>query len=365
MKLNICKINKSKMNKIILLSLIFMLFVAVKSYAGSFSISTTPATAEPNSAVTISITGSNATGRINLSGSNISLSGSSVWVENNTQTITGTLTGGDGQTATITATAADLVDSTTADDIKGSKSASVTIKKKEVVEQKPAETVQQTQPAQQAQPAKPVQQNQNVQKKENKPVQKQEVPKENNIEDQGTVAEFGINSLFIFGVNENGEKVEIKYTPEFNINTAEYTCNVEENIKKIELDYDASEYKDLVKIDGLDKDLQGGENVINLNMKKDDGTEKNYKITIIKPVTEAVEENAVAGAVLGNSGNNSSTDNKSGLGNINIPVSTFVALQIGIIIIEGIIFTFVHCIMDNRKKIRLAKIRKARYEAVK
>lgn len=356
------KINMNKVCKIMVLSAILMFIAAVKSYAGSFGISAAPGSAEPNSTITISVSGNNATGRINLSGSNIRLNKSSVWVENNTQTVTGTLTGGDGQTATITAVAADLADSTTADDITGSRSATVQIKKKEVVVAQPtapAQTTPQATSQQQAVSKPATNQNKQQNSKANTPAKqetKTEVPKENNIEDQGTKAEFGIASLYLFGVNANGEKTELVLSPEFNINTAEYTCNVNADIQKIEMDYDASEYKDLVNIEGLEKELISGENIILVNMKNTDGTEKNYKITIIKEMGEENKEVNLLAAV--NNGDNNATTNISSNNskkekNINMPIGQFIAIQIGIIIIEGVIFSLLYCILNNKKKIKL------------
>ena len=86
----------SKVHKIIIMIIILFFAVTIKCYAGSIGVSTS-GTAEPGSTVTIKVSGNNATGRVNLSGKNIKLSSSSVWVENNTQTVTGTITGSDGK----------------------------------------------------------------------------------------------------------------------------------------------------------------------------------------------------------------------------------------------------------------------------
>ncbi len=350
-----------KINKIISLTFIFLICITIKSYAGSFGISVSPSSAEPGSTVTVRITGNNATGRIDVKGSNIQLGQGYVWVENNTQTITGKLTGNDGQTATVTASAISLADSTTADDIKGSKSASVAIKKKEtVVETKSqlAASVQQT-PAQQTQ-AKPLQtqttrktetNNQKNNTKQENNSQK-EVPKENNIEDQGTKAEFGISSLYLFGVKDNDEKTEVKFTPEFNINVGEYSCTVESTIKKLLIDFDANEYKDLVKVDGIDKELTSGENVINIGMKNTDGTEKNYKIVVTKEAG-AVEENKPIEENEQDKNeekvNNENKTSKKEKKYIKMPVLAFVLMIIGIVVGEAVII-FVGYNLCNKKK---------------
>lgn len=80
-------------------------------------------------------------------------------------------------------------------------------------------------------------------------------PQTEYVEDQGTIAEFGITSLYVFGVSETGEKREIQLSPNFDINVSDYSCSIERDIKSIEIDYEANEYKDLVNAEGLDKDL--------------------------------------------------------------------------------------------------------------
>jgi len=86
------RINIRKILVFIGMFFISLLILQVKSYAGNFSVSCSPSgTVEPNSKVTISITGNNATGRVKLTGSNITLDTSSVWIEDNTKTVTGTV----------------------------------------------------------------------------------------------------------------------------------------------------------------------------------------------------------------------------------------------------------------------------------
>lgn len=336
-----------KVSRILILSIIIALGITIKSYAGSFSVSTSASSAEPGSTVTIKVTGNNATGRINLSGSNISLSTSSVWVENGTQTLTGTLTGGDGQKATVTATAQDLCDSTTTDDIKGSKSASVTIKKKEVVvQQQAAPAVSTPQPA--SQPA--AKQNTTTAKKTTttKKEQKvQETKQEEYVEDQGTYAEFGLSSLYVFGVNENEEKSEIPFTPNFDINTSDYACTVASNIKRLEFDYDANEYRDLVHIEGAENELVAGENIINITMQNTDGTVKQYKLVVTKeaPIEEKKEEQVTENTSL-----NEKIENKSNkeVKYVKMPLFWFVVTIVGIVVGEAGLIAGIYSIVKRK-----------------
>lgn len=316
--------------RIILLAIVILCGLSIKCYAGSFSVSTSTKTAEPGSTISINITGNNATGRINLSGSNISLSSSAVWVENGTQTITGTITGGDGQTASITATAAgeNLVDSTTADEIKGSKSASVAIKKKEVVvEQKTPQVVENSKPTTSTS-------TKNNTKKTT--VAKQQNTQTNEYkEDQGTVAEFGITSLYIFGVNDSEEKSEIAFSPNFDINVSDYSCTVGNNIKRLEFDYDANEYRDLVHIDGIDKELEAGENVVTITMQNTDGNTKTYKIVVTKeaPVEAPKEEADMQNGESNNAENSNADEGKKKY--VTMPLGGFIAMIVSIVIGEA------------------------------
>ncbi len=55
-------------------------------------------------------------------------------------------------------------------------------------------------------------------------------------------------------------------------------CEIDE--EKIEIEFVANEYRDLVNIEGADKELVLGENVININMRNTDENEKSYKIIV-------------------------------------------------------------------------------------
>ena len=78
-----------------------------------------------------------------------------------------------------------------------------------------------------------------------------------------------MNSLILNAIKENGEKQEITYSPTFNIDTYEYSCDVDSDIKDIEVLTDAGEYNEYVKVEKPDT-LSFGENVIKVTMNKDD-----------------------------------------------------------------------------------------------
>jgi hypothetical protein len=115
-------INKiKKSSKFIFVTLICVMFTFTSNlYASSVSISSTPSL-EIGVSTNVAISASDATGRFNIASSNsgvVSLSASSVWVENNSTTITATAKA--AGTVTITLTPVDVSNSTSGDDITGS-----------------------------------------------------------------------------------------------------------------------------------------------------------------------------------------------------------------------------------------------------
>ena len=126
---------KKRITRILLVLAITILAFELKIYAASFFIAASATTVEPNSDVTITITGNNVYGKIDLKGTNITLSESSVWLDSNVKMISGKITGQSGQTATITATPEvdNLVNSENPEEvITGAKSVTIEIKEKEV-----------------------------------------------------------------------------------------------------------------------------------------------------------------------------------------------------------------------------------------
>ena len=327
------KINNKKILVFIGIFFTLLLIMQVKSYAGSFSISCYPSgTVEPGSTVTISITGNNATGKVNITATNITLNNSSVWIEDNTKTITG-IAGADGTTAKITATATDVSDSTTGDPISGSKSLSIAIKKKEievkpVIPTKNNETTTNT--------------NKNTSTNTNKKNNNTKDSKKTNQNTQITVKQqeekkeedethkIGVYYLYIEAVNENGEKEEIKLDKEFNYDIYEYNCTVNEKVQKLEIQKEAYEYNDLVEIIGADE-IKYGENIITIKIKKDE-QEVIYNINVLKEGKKEIEETK-------NEINENKTEEQKEKKSIiiSMPLVNFILLQLGIILLEIII----------------------------
>lgn len=338
----------SNVIKIFLISFLLLFALQIKAFAGSFSISASATEAEPGATVTIYITTSDAYGKINLTGSKIALSSNSVWVDENTQQVTGKIVGQDGETATVTATPAqdNLVDSNDPRQvITGSKSVSISIKKKE--EEKPEEQPKE-EPKQKEQTTSQNktttsgksnnQSKKNTNTNTNKNTNKNNntttepiVDIEENKEDQGTVAEFGITSLYVYGIKNNGQNEMLELFPEFDINTYEYTCEVSYDIVSIELEEEANEYKEFVKIEGLDEPLKVGENIIKITI--DDG-QKNFKQYIIKVIKEETKE------VVSNVANKEI---------IKFSTPQFILLQLSLIVLEILVFIFGNRIVTSYK----------------
>jgi len=155
-------------------------------------------------------------------------------------------------------------------------------------------------------------------------------------ENQGTISEFGITSLYVQAINANNETTEIELSPKFDINTSEYVCNVKNDITKIEVLYEANEYKDLVKIEGLENDLIPGENIITIKMNDNNGKEKIYKIVVNK------EEPVLSAELFESEDIFFKAEPAPEYDTITMPIILFIILQVGIIIINILISILIY-----------------------
>ena len=149
--------------------------------------------------------------------------------------------------------------------------------------------------------------------------------KETEQEEEAT-PQFGMNSLMLNAVNENGEKQEIAFNPTFNIDTYEYTAEIESNIVDVEVLTEAGEYNDYVKVEKPES-FNAGENIIKITMQKDDMS-LTYTIKVNKKEREETVE-TVSDAVL------ESENKKQTLITFTIP--QFIAVILTICIIEGLL----------------------------
>ena len=302
---------------IMIISIVLFIPSTIKAAKG-LTVSVSNKNPEVGNTFTLTV-GSGVGGRISMKSSN-----PSVVSVTETQSIkydseTFTLTAKSAGTTTITVTAVDLATTDPVPvEVTGSKSVTITVKEK----QKPA-----TEPPSNSNNSNNNNNNSsNKTPASNKPnTNKDKVKdvKETEQEEEAT-PQFGMNSLMLTGVKENGEKQEIAFTPTFNIDTYEYTCNIASDIKDIEVATEAGEYNDYVKIEKPETFVEG-ENIIKITMSKDDQN-LTYTIKVIKEAsTETVQEVE--------NEENKQQNNQSATITFTIP--QFIGVIIAICLIEG------------------------------
>lgn len=120
------KINYKKSILCVILILAVIMIFSTKSQAAGLVINFSKSTANVGDTVTVTVTGNGVSGRVNLSASgNATLSESSVFVDNGSASITLTVNG--TGSIRVTATAADMADSSTAEAFTGSTGGTITV----------------------------------------------------------------------------------------------------------------------------------------------------------------------------------------------------------------------------------------------
>lgn len=160
-------------------------------------------------------------------------------------------------------------------------------------------------------------------------------------QEEEATPQFGMNSLMLNAVNENGEKQEITFNPTFNIDTYEYTVEVENNIKDIEVITEAGEYNDYVKVEKPES-LNVGENIIKITMQKDDMS-LTYTIKVNKKEAETVE--TVSDGIVASNNKDKTL--------ITFTIPQFIAIILAICLIEGVLLK-----LPWKKMIKSCKRRK-------
>ena len=225
------------MKRIIGLLILFLSLSCVFSYVlaeGSYTISYNTSTLTYGDSLTVSIKANNATGRFNISSSNTSVatvSTDSVWLENNSQSITIKSVG--AGTSTITILPADVADSETGDDITsalGTKTINLTVKEKVVAPPKQEVTT----------PAK------------------------------STDATLKSLRLSVEGMS-----------PTFNKNTTSYNLNVGTSVTSISVTASVNNSKARYYVTG-NTNLKEGTNTIKVVVTAEAGNTKTYTITVTK-----------------------------------------------------------------------------------
>ena len=161
-------------------------------------------------------------------------------------------------------------------------------------------------------------------------------------QEEEATPQFGMNSLMLNAIDENGEKQEMVFTLTFNIDTYEYTAEIESNIVDVEVLTEAGEYNDYVKVEKPES-FNAGENIIKITMQKDDMS-LTYTIKVNKKESEETVE-TVSDAVV------ESENKKQTLITFTIP--QFIAVILTICLIEGLLLK-----LPWKKMIMVCKRRK-------
>jgi len=239
-----------KLNKIIktliFLAIILITILAFSSKVNAASFTLTPSSSNVNVGdnYIVTIKGDNVTGKFSITGnSNVTITSSkSVWIENNSATVS--VTAKTAGTGTITVTAVDVADSTTGAAFSGTKSSNVTIKEKAVDTQTQTTT---SSPA----PTTPKEKSSN-------------------------------NKLSNLGIKPND------FTG-FKPGTTTYNVTVPNDVAEIQVYASAQDSK--AKISGTGKvQLQMGENQIKVTCKIEQGSSKVYTINVTRSVAEQSTE---------------------------------------------------------------------------
>ena len=202
---------------------------------------------------TVTISGENITGRVDISTNNsrvASISASNAWIENNSITLT--ITGNAVGSATITVTPSDISDSTTGEAYNpGNRTVTVT------VSEKPAPTPTPT-PTPEPTPTPPAN-NQNT----------------NNTTNTSTTTKSSNNYLKVLQVNEEG------LTPNFSRTRQSYAITVGADVTSLRVTATPEDSSASVAISG-NTNLQNGDNTIYITVTAQNGAKRYYSIIVTK-----------------------------------------------------------------------------------
>ena len=256
-----------RVKRIVILLVTIIGFLTINSYAaGSISISASSSTVNVGEKVTLSISGNNAYGKVNISATNATLSASSVFLQNDTKQVTLTATGSGKISVNVTPSAEGVGD-IDENPIENGASITITAVNKQA-DSTPPETPNQT--------------------PETKPQEKSSNANLNNL-----------------GINPNDFKG-------FKPGTTKYNVTVENNVESVEVYAKAQDSKAKVSGTGIKK-LNEGNNALNVVVTAEDGTKKTYTINVTRKTAEESKE-----AEEENNKEEEKQENKLGLSELNI-----------------------------------------------
>lgn len=317
--------------KILILLMIISLIVIIKpieSDAAGLTVSASNTNPEVGSNITLTI-GSGIGGKVSIksSNSNVISVPSTTFIDYNSTSLS--LNAKSVGTTTITVTCQDVV-TTDAEpkQVTGSKSVTINVKEKKKTTSTSKEPTDTSNSSSKKLPAS---NKSNTNKEKVKNIEETEQKEE-------ATPQFGMNSLMLTGVKENEEKQEIIFTPTFNIDIYEYTCNITSDIKDIEVATEAGEYNDYVKIEKPEEFIEG-ENIIKITMTKDDMS-LTYTIKVIKEKNSEVEGNI----------ENKENETQKTEPILIFSMPQFIGIIIAICLIEGVILKMPWKKLFRRKK---------------
>ncbi len=224
--------------------------------AASFKISASSTKVNPNGSFTVSV-GGDCIGRVNLSVTNGTLSTSSVWVEQNYQTVS--VKAGNSGTVTVTATPAVGFSDADANEYKpGARSAKVSI----------------IAPSTSTPSDKPTTQPPSTQNPNTKPNNSNQKPQNNVTQKPNTqeVEEKSSNNL-LASLNTSVGTLE----PAFDANVGEYNITLPSGTQMISINAETADNKS--RVEGLgETKLEAGDNTITIKVIAEDNSEKIYTI---------------------------------------------------------------------------------------
>lgn len=228
-----------KLKNLLVLIIFLLIVLVIPVDAASFNLSASSNKVKPNSTFTIKV-GGDCIGRVNLSVSNGKLSDSSVWVEQNTVSIT--VTAGSSGSVKITATPTTGFSDADANEYNpGSKSVTVSI-----IEDTPST------------PSTPTNPTTSTTKPSTSPSKSEDKRSSNN----------KLKSLTIEGY---------ELSPKFDSNVEKYSINLPNTTKSIKVS--ATKEDDKAKISGVGEiELKPGNNEIKITVTAENGSKKTYKI---------------------------------------------------------------------------------------
>ena len=240
---------------LVILCLMVMFLPGKNLYATSLGVSSSSVSMYVGETRTVTISGENITGRVDISTNNsrvASISASNAWIENNSITLT--ITGNAVGSATITVTPSDISDSTTGEAYNpGNRTVTVTVSEKPAPTPTPTPT-----PTPEPTPTPPAN-NQNT----------------NNTTNTSTTTKSSNNYLKVLQVNEEG------LTPNFSRTRQSYAITVGADVTSLRVTATPEDSSASVAISG-NTNLQNGDNTIYITVTAQNGAKRYYSIIVTK-----------------------------------------------------------------------------------